>query len=205
MGADIQALCPRCKSPDNLRRVYEVYQHYQNKEAVKKFFGEEVCEIPDYLKDADLELLEKKDEYELMQGQMHVADDGTSDFSDMASSAGSDRKNLHVAGKPQEILLETISPPREPRLVRISPVLMVPVILGTSLLAFVFASFMMNEKPGLLAFISLPAGLSLVIIAAGIFVTISFHNAGLLRGYEASRATWKNKLVCNHCRTVFSP
>ncbi len=205
MGVVTQALCPHCKSPDNLRRVYEVYQHYQNKEAVKKFFGEEVCEIPDYLKDADLELLEKKDEYELTQGEMHVADDSTSDFSDLASSAGSDRGNFHLTGRTQEILIETISPPREPRLVRISPALMVPVIMGTSLLAFVVASFMMDEKPGPFVYMALPAGLSLVIIAAVIFIAISFHNAGLLRGYEASRAAWKKKLVCNQCRTVFAP
>ncbi|HTY44415.1 MAG TPA: hypothetical protein VMD52_00265 [Patescibacteria group bacterium] len=204
MGVDTQVLCPRCKSPDNLRKVCDVYQHYQNKEAVKKFFGEDVCLVPDYLKDADLELLEKKDEYELTQGEVRVADDATSDFSDMGSE-GSEQGRDHLTGGSQEINLENISPPKDPPLVQMSLVLMVPLIVGTSLLALSFASAMMNIKLLLAAHIALIAGLSILIIVAVIFIAVSFHNANLLRDYEASRSAWKKKIVCNHCRTVFAP
>lgn len=57
--------CPKCKTGDYLKKVSEIYMHYQHKDAVKKFFGDEICAVPDCLEDPDLEILGKSGEYEL--------------------------------------------------------------------------------------------------------------------------------------------
>jgi len=197
--------CPKCHSGDFTRKVSEVYSHYKHKEAVKNFFGAEVCEIPDYLKDAAFELLEKKDEYEISADEgMHIQDDTSTEsaLSEMKETVDRGERHNVSRSSEREFDIVDIAPPPEPRL-SVMPVL-VPIgvfLGGTMISAFV------GMKVTMLDFkydkMLLPAGFSLLVFSAAFFAVVTFRNQGLVDNYEKCLAEWKKKFVCARCRKFF--
>ena len=206
MGSDIRVVCPKCKSTDDIKNLSQIYLHYQNKEAVKKFFGAEVCEIPDYLKDSDLDILEREDEYELTRGEMPIGDDSTmQDGSEFSGYSGFDSSAyVPVKREEQKINIYNIAPPQEPRIVKIPVAAMVLMVAGTFFIAVVLAAYLTGFDSFNNAILA-TLGLGLLAITAVIFAGVFFRNNRLLKEYEASRKIWKRKVVCSRCREIFIP
>jgi hypothetical protein len=198
--------CPKCRSGDFTRKACEVYTHYKHKEAVKNFFGAEVCEIPDYLKDAAFDLLEKKDEYEIAADEgMHIQDDTSteSEFSDMKAAVTEGHRKV-IPDRSVEQDIGVISPPLEPRLIGMPFLVPTGVFLGGTMIAtFVGIKFTMVDFKYVKML--LPAGFSLIVFSAVIFAVVTFRNQGLVDNYEKGLGEWKKKYVCARCRMLFIP
>ncbi len=196
--------CPKCHSSDFTRKISEIYSHYKHKEAVKNFFGAEVCEIPDYLKDAAFELLEKKDEYEISaEKEMTIQDDTSTDveLSGMDSPVSDSPERRALPSR--DFAPEDISPPPDPALKAMPLIVPFAGFLGGMLFAAFFAL-----KITMIRFkyyrLLLAAAVFLFLISILIFIALSLVNQRMINDYEAALASWKKKYVCARCRKVFS-
>lgn len=200
-------ICPKCKSGEYLKKVSDVYIHFQHKDAVKKFFGSGICEMPDYLKDSEFEILEKTDEYKITRGaestlqeDITLEDDPTAAILavDVKSNYGIDKKTL------KEVLPENISPPAEPVLLKLPIIIIVISSFGAVLtaafigLCIIRLVFLIDEPNKFL----LIFGLFLLSISSTVFLATSFKNHKILQQYEESLGRWKELILCSRCRVI---
>lgn len=204
MGSTPAFICPKCKSSDWVKRVTEIHEHYQNKESVKKFFGEEMVEIPDYLKDSvkALEILDRKGEFELTQGQASIPDDGTMEGMTFDAESYGGTHQAVVLKHKRDLEMGDIAPPREPVIAKVPLALGGFVLVGGTMVATYLAAAAIG--------ITLAHANSLLIAGCGIlfaggfvFVGIMLKNNRILTQYEKEMNAWRHTFFCNRCQRLF--